>query len=86
MNLYCELVAERELLVMELQIQRQLLAGFSVFLVAERPVDARSATMRFILGRPQLCLWAAGQIIPYLISKIPGKSAKRFARALQADR
>lgn len=80
-----ELVARRELLLLEIQVQRQLLAVRNVPLIAGVPFNARSATMRFILCRPHLCLWAIGEIVPFLFSKLPGSSGKRFARAFHAD-
>lgn len=85
MSAFSKLVARRELLLVEMHVQRQLLAAYSAPVAAIISIDARSATMRFILGRPHLCLWAAAQLLPFLARRLPGKSGKRFARAFQAD-
>jgi hypothetical protein len=85
MSASSELIARRKLLVLEMQIQRQLIAVASVPMIAGKPVYARSVTMRFILNRPHLCLWALGEFIPFLVSKFSGSKGKRFARAFHAD-
>jgi hypothetical protein len=75
----------RELLLVDLHAQRQLLAVRSDPVLAGRSFHARSATMRFILRRPHLCLWAIGELLPFVLGKFGGGTGERFARAMHAD-
>lgn len=80
-----ELYAMRDRLLIHMHTRRQLMRVSSVPGIAIQSGNARSATMRFILHRPHLCLWVLGEVVPFLFSKMPGKAGKRFARAFVAD-
>ncbi len=50
------------------------------------PGAPRSATMRFIVNHPALCMWVVSECLPFVLTTFLGDAGKRCARALRSDR
>jgi len=72
---------QHEILLLRLQAQRLV---FMQAMPKDTPlvdsIKPRSAVMRFILRRPQLCLWAVGEGLPFLLSHLSLRRKKRRDR------
>ncbi len=85
MNTTDLLKVKREILLMKLQAGR---AEYTEPVVREKSLDRdepRSATMRFIVRHPALCMWVVGECLPFVLTTLLGNAGERCAKALRAD-
>lgn len=75
------LQVQHEEILKRLRAQRLAIVSQGLTAAAADHYNPRSVTMRFILRRPELCLWLVGEIVPFFLNRFVGSAAKRKARA-----
>lgn len=67
----------REILLIGLQAQRQIILELTPPKANDAAFYPRSATMQFILQRPRLWLWVVGEGLPYVLNRFMKRDHRR---------
>lgn len=68
---------QHEILLLQLQAQRLVFMQHTPEAPLLLAIKPRSATMRFILRRPGLCLWILGESLPFVMRALRARQRKR---------